>query len=102
MFEVYNETRQQFRHSVLPANCIGVYNNEAEMLSELRIKMKYFTLAALIVIGSTRANAYIDAGTGSYLLQMGMAGVLAVVYAIKLYWKKLVSFASNAGKKSVN
>ncbi len=61
--------------------------------------MAYFTVLALLIITSTRANAYIDAGTGSYILQMGMAGLLAVVYAIKLYWKKLVAFATQRGKR---
>lgn len=33
--------------------------------------------------------AYLDPGTGSYLLQLGLASVLGVSYAVKHYWSRL-------------
>ncbi|MBI4243883.1 MAG: hypothetical protein HY606_07315 [Planctomycetes bacterium] len=32
---------------------------------------------------------YIDPGTGSYIFQLLIAGVVGTLYAIKLYWKKI-------------
>lgn len=36
--------------------------------------------------------AYIDPGSGSFLMQMLIAGLLGFVYAIKLYWFKIKEF----------
>ena len=52
---------------------------------------------ALIIIGlmvclDLDASAYLDPGTGSYILQMLVAGVLGGMYAIKLYWNKILNF----------
>ncbi|MBR9859233.1 hypothetical protein GYB22_00480 [bacterium] len=38
------------------------------------------------------AFAYLDPGSGSYILQMIIAGVLGGFYAIKLYWNKIINF----------
>jgi hypothetical protein len=45
--------------------------------------------------------AYIDPGTGSYILQLALAGVLGAGYALKHYWFRLkrlfTSRADDAG-----
>jgi hypothetical protein len=38
--------------------------------------------------------AYIDPGTGSYVLQMAIAGALGASYAVKHYWERLKSLFS--------
>ena len=38
--------------------------------------------------------AYLDPGTGSYLLQVALAGLLAASYAIKVFWGRIVRFFS--------
>ena len=38
------------------------------------------------------AYAYIDAGTGSYMIQMAMAGILAFVFTLKLSWLHIKKF----------
>lgn len=35
--------------------------------------------------------AYIDPGTGSYLLQIAVAGLLGAGVAIKLFWERIYS-----------
>jgi hypothetical protein len=42
--------------------------------------------------------AYIDPGTGSYVLQMAIAGALGASYAVKHYWARLKGLFS--GKSS--
>ena len=44
-------------------------------------------------------NAYLDPGTGSYVLQMVIAGLLGAFFFIKLSWKKLKNFFSNLSSK---
>ena len=44
-----------------------------------------------IVLPST-VYAYLDPGTGSYILQMAIAGVLGGLYALKLFWKNIKTF----------
>ncbi len=37
------------------------------------------------------AFAYLDPGSGSYIVQMIIAAVLGGVYAIRLYWAKILN-----------
>ena len=39
-----------------------------------------------------RVYAYIDPGSGSYFLQLFIAGLLAALYSIKVYWTRIRSF----------
>ena len=47
----------------------------------------------------SEANAYIDPGTGSLLLQGLIAGVAAGAYTLKLYWYRIKSFFSPKNEK---
>jgi hypothetical protein len=51
--------------------------------------MKYLVIFALLIITVAPAHAYIDAGSGSYVLQMAMAGILALAFTIKLAWQRI-------------
>lgn len=55
--------------------------------------MTLFVTAATLIIASSPAHAYIDAGSGSYMLQMSLAAVMTAVFTAKLYWQKIKSFA---------
>ncbi len=47
-------------------------------------------LGALIVLVTPRhAFAYLDPGTGSYLIQMAAAGLFAGMFTLKMYWTNL-------------
>jgi hypothetical protein len=50
------------------------------------------TLLLLIFPGV--AHAYLDPGTGSLILQVVLAGVLTVLYTIKMYWQQLKFYVS--------
>lgn len=47
------------------------------------------------------AYCYIDPGTGSYLFQIAVAALVAVAFAVKVYWLKVRKFIAGlfAGKK---
>ena len=44
---------------------------------------------SLIIISSKGAQAYIDPGTGSYVLQIVIASVLAAGFVIKATWRNI-------------
>jgi hypothetical protein len=56
--------------------------------------MVYLVIAALLLGTCAPAHAYIDAGSGSYMIQMAMAGVLAAVFTMKLAWLRLKASAA--------
>ena len=47
------------------------------------------TIIVLLLLLVTDAEAYLDPGTGSMLLQVILGGVAAVGVAFKLYWHRL-------------
>ena len=59
--------------------------------------MKILSIVLLLIF-TNQAEAYLDPGTGSMLLQVILGGVAAVGVAIKLYWHKL-RVAFGLGKK---
>ncbi len=57
--------------------------------------------ALLTVMMAGAAHAYVDPGTGSYLLQILIAGILGAAFAIRLYWTRIKNFLSGlrSGRK---
>jgi hypothetical protein len=49
-------------------------------------------VAALLLLLPTSAHAYLDPGTGSYVIQMIIAGLLGAAFAIKMYWLRIKRF----------
>ena len=59
---------------------------------------KIFTaiLVFMIILALVgEAQAYLDPGTGSQLLQLFLAGLLGALFTIKMYWKKFKNFFKN-------
>ena len=56
----------------------------------------------LLLIGfPTRAQAYLDPGSGSIVLQVAIGGILAAMATTRLYWNRLRSlFRRNRGANS--
>ena len=55
----------------------------------------------LMLIGfPTRAEAYLDPGTGSMVLQIAVGGILAVLATTKLYWNRLRSLFHKQDKRT--
>jgi len=65
--------------------------------------MKYFTnrrvlivlFFLLYVMYPQEAYAYLDPGTGSYFFQILIGVLLGALFAIKLYWGKIIIFLKN-------
>ena len=59
----------------------------------------FFILFSFIFLPSI-SYAYLDPGSGSYLLQLLLAGLLAVSFTLKSVWRSLVAFVMGLfGKK---
>jgi len=48
------------------------------------------------------SEAYIDPGSGSYVLQLIVASFFAVVFTVKMFWRNIKVFFSGAGRKKDN
>jgi uncharacterized membrane protein len=44
---------------------------------------------------ATPSYAYLDPGTGSYILQLLIGVLIGAAFAIRFYWKKIWSFLSD-------
>ena len=54
-------------------------------------KWIYLTLAliAICIAPPRNAQAYIDPGTGNYLLQIVLAAMFGALFALKIFWAKI-------------
>ena len=43
--------------------------------------------------------AYLDPGTGSFIIQMLIAGFLGILFAVKLFWHRIKAFLVNLFSK---
>jgi hypothetical protein len=57
-------------------------------------------VAALGLVMPRRSLAYIDPGTGSYMLQMLIALAVGAAFALKLFWKRILGFFRRGASKS--
>ena len=49
-------------------------------------------LVLIVITYSQSAVAYLDPGTGSFMIQMLIAGIMGALFTIKLYWFRLKAF----------
>jgi hypothetical protein len=68
---------------------------------KLLVDLKIISIAAGLfgLIFPQIAFAYLDPGTGSYILQMLIAGLLGILFAIKVFWTRIRIFLSNLFSK---
>ena len=52
-----------------------------------------FTFVILLFSGN--AGAYVDPGTGSYILQIILAGLVGAAFTLKLFWRRIKVFISD-------
>ena len=59
------------------------------MKSRKSITSLTFFLVLIYFVFPNNAYAYLDPGTGSYILQMLIAGFLGILFSLKIYWGKI-------------
>lgn len=58
-----------------------------------------FTLIYILLIAVATCYAYIDPGTGSYVIQVIIALLAGFLFSIKLFWKKIFNFFKKIFKR---
>jgi hypothetical protein len=63
--------------------------------------MKYtlFFLSIILLILVRDSEAYIDPGSGSYVLQLIVASFFAIIFTLKVFWRNIKAFFSGTGGK---
>jgi uncharacterized membrane-anchored protein len=64
------------------------------------IKPLLFIASILCLV--PKVSAYLDPGSGSYIIQMVIAGFLGGLYAVKLYWYRIVGFFKRSPRVDEN
>ena len=69
-----------------------------------RVRSRFATVAVLVAACSMvplpSAQAYIDPGSGSFVFQVVVGGILAAGVAVKVFWKRLVQLVTRRGSTS--
>ncbi len=60
----------------------------------MRLKVRWWMLLSFALIfacvaPTRRVHAYVDPGTGNYLLQLLLAGLFGALFAVKVFWGKI-------------
>jgi hypothetical protein len=58
--------------------------------------------SVITLIPTHYAYAYLDPGTGSFLLQLLLAGLLGVLFTLRLFRDKIVSFVRNVFRRNAD
>lgn len=66
----------------------------------LVIFLVIFGFAFLVLPGNV--HAYLDPGTGSFMIQIIIGSVLGSLYFIKVYWAKLTEFITSFFKRDTD
>jgi hypothetical protein len=56
-------------------------------------------LSLILLLFTKDSEAYIDPGSGSYVLQLLVASFFAVLFAIKMFWRNIKAYFSKTGGK---
>jgi hypothetical protein len=62
-----------------------------------RIYVLVLLCLAFCFVSLPAANAYVDPGTGSFVFQAVIGGILAAGLAIKVFWRRIVAFVTRRG-----
>ena len=70
---------------------------EGGMRTGSRIYVLTLLCLAFCFVTLPAANAYVDPGTGSFVFQAIVGGILAVGLAVKMFLRRIVAFVTRRG-----
>ena len=59
-----------------------------------KIQLSIILIAFIAIVSSKEAFAYLDPGSGSYMIQILIGLFLGGFFTLKLYWRRLRAFFS--------
>jgi len=60
--------------------------------------LKYLILLLFLVLEPFPVHAYLDPGTGSFIIQVAIAAIASISFTLRIYWKKLAIWLSGIFK----
>ena len=77
--------------------CGNVSREKRKIAMKTLIGFKNVLILApiLLFLSIRKAHAYIDPGTGSYIIQVMIGGLLGAAFALKVYWRKIKFYFAN-------
>jgi hypothetical protein len=78
----------------------GTQEQKTMMRFVQRIVEATLLFGALFIAFSGTAHAYVDAGTGSYFLQMAIGGLVGGMFTLKVFWGNIRRFFAGLGGKA--
>jgi hypothetical protein len=72
----------------------------ATMSIRARIVAVALLVLALSALWLPTANAYVDPGSGSFVFQALIGGILAAGFTLKVFWKRLVGLVGRRDRRS--
>ena len=76
--------------------------NIYDLLSLIMVLKFILFICSSIILTTTNANAYIDPGSGSIILQAIIGVIAAGGLTIKIYWNKLKDLFRKKNKKKID
>jgi len=67
-----------------------------------RLMINGLGLTLMIAIIPHIAFAYIDPGTGSYIIQIAIAALVGGLFAVKMFWIRIKTFITSLFKKKID
>ena len=58
-------------------------------------------VAIICLFFPASAYAYLDPGTGSYIFQLILAGLVGFLFVLRLYWKRIKGFFTRSSSGTV-
>jgi hypothetical protein len=68
-------------------------------MQSMKVLVVIWTILILLSTAK-QADAYIDPGSGSYILQLLIATFFGALFALKMYWKKMKSYFGGNPKEN--
>jgi len=66
-------------------------------MKHVRILVKLVALLSLFYLMAPQwAHAYLDPGTGSYVLQLVIGAFVGILFAAKVFWKNIRSYIASS------
>jgi hypothetical protein len=69
-------------------------------MGHLRYLTNSLVFVSMLLLASTQvAQAYVDPGTGSYIIQILIALLAGAAFAVKIYWRKIKQLLSRSSSE---
>ncbi len=65
------------------------------------LSVMFLAIVAVAILVEDCA-AYIDPSTGSYVLQILLAGLLGALFTVKMFWRRIVSYFKKSSAKEAD